>query len=97
VLDTLQRNSGSISLIISGGAKGADSLAQEYANSHQIPTKIFLPDYKLFGRSAPLKRNVHIVEESDLVVAFWDGESRGTLHAINEAKRLGKEVMLTNF
>lgn len=43
-----------ISLIISGGAKGADSLAECYASSHNIETLIFKADYKLYNRSAPL-------------------------------------------
>ena len=80
--------------IVSGGAIGIDRCAEEYARCHGIPTKIFLPDYKKFGRSAPIKRNVEIIDYADAVVAFWDGTSRGTRFVIEEAKRKGKPVRI---
>jgi len=86
-----------ISLIISGGASGADSLAERYAAETLIPVKIFLPDYKVFGRSAPLKRNTQIVEASDFVIAFWDGRSTGTKDSINKAKRFNKPLKIVYY
>jgi hypothetical protein len=83
-----------IALLVSGGAAGADLLAEQYAQRNKIQTKIFLPDYDRFGRSAPLKRNVQIVEYSEAVVAFWNGASAGTLHAIKEALKLDKKVIV---
>lgn len=73
-------------LIISGGASGIDSLAERYAQKHGIPTKIFHPNYELYGKSAPLIRNKLIVDSADLVIAIWNGESRGTEFTINYAK-----------
>ncbi len=73
-------------LIISGGAYGIDTLAECYAKQHGIPTKIFYPNYELYGKSAPLIRNKLIVDSADLVIAIWDGESRGTEFTINYAK-----------
>ena len=64
--------------IVSGGAKGVDPSAREYALAHGIQLTEFLPDYEKYGRSAPLKRNITIIESADLVLAFWDGQSRGT-------------------
>ena len=46
-----------------------------------------LPDYQLYGKGAPLKRNMQIVECADLVVAFWDGVSRGTKYTIDLCSR----------
>ena len=78
--------------IISGGAKGVDTCAKEYALSHGIKLTEFLPEYKKFGHSAPLKRNITIIENSDLVLAFWDGSSHGTKFVIDNCKRMGVEV-----
>ena len=70
--------------IISGGAKGIDSCAREYALSHGIPITEFLPDYERYGKSAPLKRNI--------LIAFWDGRSLGTKFVIDNCKKLGKPL-----
>ena len=79
--------------IISGCAKGVDTCAKEYANSHGIKLKEFKPEYKLYGRNAaPLKRNITIIENSDLVLAFWDGSSHGTKFVIDSCKRMGVDV-----
>ncbi|MBR3631346.1 MAG: hypothetical protein IKN55_12860, partial [Oscillospiraceae bacterium] len=50
---------------------GIDSDARAYAQQHGIPIKEFLPDYKRYGRGAPLKRNLLIIEYADVVLAFW--------------------------
>ena len=73
--------------IVSGGAKGVDTSAREYAISHGIKLTEFLPEYKKYGRSAPLKRNITIIENADLVLAFWDGNSRGTKFVIDNCKK----------
>ncbi len=83
-----------IDTIISGGAKGIDSCAEAYARKNNIPTQIFLPDYKRFGRSAPIVRNRDIVSASDAVLAFWDGESRGTEYTMEYAKKLNIPVFV---
>ncbi len=82
--------------IVSGGAKGVDSSAREYALSHGIKLTEFLPEYDKYGRSAPLKRNITIIEYSDVVLAFWDGKSRGTKFVIDNCKRLGTPVKIYN-
>lgn len=78
--------------IVSGGAKGVDTSAREYALSHGIKLTEFLPEYTKYGRSAPLKRNITIIEYADIVLAFWDGKSRGTKFVIDNCRRLGVEV-----
>lgn len=78
--------------IVSGGAKGVDTSAREYALSHGIKLTDFLPEYTKYGRSAPLKRNITIIEYSDIVLAFWDGKSRGTKFVIDNCRKLGVEV-----
>lgn len=78
--------------IVSGGAKGVDTSAREYAKKNGIKLTEFLPEYTRFGRSAPLKRNITIIEYADIVLAFWDGKSRGTKFVIDNCRKLGVEV-----
>ncbi len=78
--------------IVSGGAKGVDICAREYAEKNGIALKEFLPDYRRYRRGAPLKRNLQIVEYADCVLAFWDGKSSGTKHVIDTCKSMDKEI-----
>lgn len=80
--------------IVSGGARGIDSCAAEYAREHGLILTEFLPEYDKFGRGAPLKRNETIVNYADVVFAFWDGASRGTKFVIDYAKRVGKKCRI---
>ena len=78
--------------IVSGGAKGVDTSAREYALSHGIKLTDFLPEYTKYGRSAPLKRNITIIEYSDIGLAFWDGKSLCTKFVIDNCRKLVVEV-----
>ncbi|MDO1451324.1 DUF2493 domain-containing protein [Rhodocytophaga aerolata] len=79
-------------LIISGGAKGADTLAEQYAKEKGIPTLIFKPDYEKYGKRAPRLRNKEIIDACQRVIAFWDGKSRGTVYTIKYALQKGLTV-----
>lgn len=84
--------------IVSGGAKGVDSNAREYALAHDIKLTEFRPDYKRYGRgAAPLKRNIQIIEYADIVLAFWDGTSKGTKYVIDNCKKMGVGVRVYTF
>ncbi len=76
--------------IISGGAIGVDRCAAEYARKNGIRITVFLPQYELYGRAAPIVRNKEIVNHSDKIIAFWNGSSRGTLSVIKYAQKIGK-------
>lgn len=78
--------------IVSGGARGIDTLAAEYARAHRLILTEFLPEYDKYGKSAPLKRNDLIAEYADEGIAFWDGKSRGTMYTVRRFERLGKKV-----
>lgn len=68
--------------IVSGGAKGADQIAEEYAKQAHLPLKVFFPDYSAYRKRAPLQRNLDIVKYSDYVLVLWDGKSRGSANVI---------------
>lgn len=82
--------------IISGGAKGADSLAEIYAKDKGIPIEIIRPDWNAFGKSAGFIRNRDIIMRCDVCVAFWDGYSHGTKHDIDLCKEFGKQCYVKN-
>lgn len=73
--------------IVSGGAKGIDTCAKDYALRHGLKLTEFLPEYEKYGRGAPLRRNITIIEYADFVLAFWDGRSRGTKYVIDNCKK----------
>lgn len=81
-----------VSVIISGGAKGADQLAEQLGKELNIPLEIYHPDWAQFGRAAGPIRNTDIIKNSDMVLAFWDGKSRGTFDGIKKAKKFNKQL-----
>jgi len=80
--------------IISGGAIGADSMAAAWAREKGIPLKEILPDYNRYGRAAPIRRNDLIVDAAEMVIAFWDGKSKGTKYIMDYAEKGGKYLRL---
>lgn len=83
--------------IISGGAKGADALAKEYANYYFINYQEFPAEWEKHGKSAGFIRNKQIVDSCDMVLAFWDGKSKGTQDTINKAKVAKKPTFIVYF
>ena len=81
-------------MIITGGADGIDSLAEKFADKKRISKLILRPQYDVYGRAAPLKRNEKLVDICDTALIIWDGHSKGTKYTINYAKKIGKEVIL---
>jgi hypothetical protein len=85
--------------IVSGGAQGADKLAERYARDNDLPLVIKAPNWHpegKFDRGAGKKRNTEIVAEADRVVAFWDGSSPGTRDTITKARKAGKWIKIIN-
>lgn len=76
-------------IVVSGGAKGVDNEAERAAVSNGLKTMIYFPDWSLGKKAGPL-RNTDIVNACDHLVAFHDGDSRGTQDSINKAKESGK-------
>lgn len=78
--------------VVSGGAAGVDAAAERFADEHNLSKLVFKPEYELYGRSAPLKRNKLIVEASERLLALWDGHSRGAKYTIDYAIKMGIPV-----
>lgn len=83
-----------VELIISGGARGVDTIAEQYADKHKISKLILRPDYVKYGRGAPLIRNRKMVDIADRVIIVWDGVSKGTKRTAEYAKSIGKEIII---
>lgn len=83
--------------IVSGGANGADTLAERYADQYNINKKIFLADWETHGKRAGYIRNHEIWKNSDMVVAFWDGQSSGTKHSFELYKKYKKDFLVVEY
>jgi predicted Rossmann fold nucleotide-binding protein DprA/Smf involved in DNA uptake len=83
--------------IVSGGAKGADTLAKYFSEDADLGYKEFAPDWEKHGKGAAFIRNRQIVEYSDFIVCYWDGTSKGTENSISMARELGKPTLIFYF
>ncbi len=84
--------------VISGQARGADSLGEEWAKLRGIKVVHYPANWDEYGKSAGYRRNEEMAKEATHLIAFHDGESRGTQHMIDIAERvgLGVKVVLYN-
>lgn len=82
---------------VSGGAKGADTFGEHWADLHNIEKQIFYPDWKTYGKKAGFLRNVDIIKNCDVCVAFWDGQSHGTKHDIELCEKYKKKCIVYNY
>ena len=87
--------------IVSGHASGADLLGEAYARAHGLKLSVFKADWKRYGRGAGPIRNrqmlEYAIEETALVIAFWDGKSKGTKNMIDQARKAGSEVKIVRY
>lgn len=87
--------------IISGGAKGADSLGERYAREFGYKLKRFPADWNKYGKAAGPIRNkemaLYAAEAKGVLVAFWDGSSRGTYDMITRAEEYGLQVHIPKY
>ena len=79
-------------LIVSGTAKGADLLGEQWAIENNIPIEKYPPDWKKHGKAAGPVRNKLMAENAEALIALWDGKSTGTKHIIDYASKLGLRV-----
>lgn len=81
-----------VDTIVSGGAKGADSLAERFASQFNFKLIVHKPDWKKYGKAAGPIRNELIINDADAVVAFPTANSKGTLSSMKLAKRANKRL-----
>lgn len=72
-------------VIISGCARGADTLGMRYASENILDVDEYPADWDKYGKKAGYMRNVEMAENADALIAFWDGKSKGTKHMIDIA------------
>lgn len=85
---------GSLETIVSGGATGADSLGERFAEEFHLEKEIYPANWKMYGRGAGHIRNRKIAAACDACIAFPVGESRGTKDTIGRCQKLGKPTII---
>lgn len=84
-------------VVVSGGARGADKIGECWARSKGFEIDVHPADWDRYGKQAGYLRNVEMVDSCDGVVAFWDGESKGTKHTIDYANKKGVPCIVVNY
>ncbi len=97
VKQTMNEYVETVDTIVSGGAKGADSLGEKWAKEYGKKTLIYKPEWDKYGKRAGFIRNEDIVKNSDFVLAFWDGKSRGTKSSIDLCEKYKIPVKIINY
>lgn len=83
--------------IVSGTANGADKLGERYAEEYGYSISKFPADWNRYGKKAGYLRNAQMAEYADVLIAFWDGKSKGTKHMIDLAHRSNLKVYISYF
>ena len=92
-LDEILKDQKDEIIIISGHCSGVDLMAERYATESGLKAEIFYPEWEKYGRAAGPIRNKKMVEAANIVIAFWDGKSKGTKSLIKYAEISKKEII----
>ena len=95
--EALDKIKGTISEIVCGEAKGADTFGRVYGESHGIPVKSFPADWQTYGKAAGYFRNSEMADYAHKAIVFWDGNSPGTKDMIQKMKDKGKDVIIVYY
>ncbi len=93
-LDRLNKELGPFDRVVLGDSNGPDILGKRWAIINNIEVKVCYADWTNKGVQASYLRNISIIENSDLIVAFWDGDSKGTAHAIRITRMVNKPLLV---
>lgn len=85
-----------ITEILCGEAKGADSLGRRYAEDRGIKVSSYKPDWKVYGRAAGIRRNQRMAQDADALIAFWDGQSKGTWNMVQNMRDKFVKIVIFN-
>ena len=83
--------------IVSGTARGADRLGEQYAREKGYPMKQFSADWNKYGKAAGPIRNQQMANYADALITFWNGKSRGTKNMIDLAKEIGLKIRVFKY
>lgn len=83
--------------VVSGCARGADTLGAEWALANGVPLFEYPADWDRYGKKAGMIRNKEMARYAQALIAIWDGESRGTKHMIEHATEHGLPVYVEPF
>lgn len=83
-------------IIISGAANGVDKIARDFALNNNLGLVEYRAEWEKYGKSAGFIRNKTIINECEICIAIWDGESKGTAHDIRLCKEMKKRLYLYN-
>lgn len=84
-------------IIVSGHARGADTLGERYAQDEGFALEVYPAQWKKLGKQAGYRRNEQMAEVADALIAFWDGESKGTKHMIDIMNNKGLPTKVVNY
>ena len=97
ILEKVCNTFSNIDTVISGCAQGADTLGAEWAAKYNIPLQTFPAYWDMYGHAAGFIRNAEMGEHADALIAFWDGESKGTAHMIKTMKKNNKPYWVYDY
>jgi len=81
-------------IFVSGGCRGADMLGERYAKENGFCIERYAADWEKYGKSAGPRRNIQMAKDSDYIICFWDGKSRGTASLISGAREYNKPLRI---
>ena len=84
-------------IIVSGHARGTDTMGERFAKEHGLPCEYYPANWQIHGRAAGPIRNKEMANNADALIAFWDGQSRGTRSMINLARKMGLQVAICRY
>jgi hypothetical protein len=84
-------------IIVSGHARGADTLGEKYAQDEGFALEIYPAQWKKLGKQAGYRRNEQMAEVADALIAFWDGSSKGTKHMIDIMREKNQLVRVVEY
>jgi hypothetical protein len=90
--DYLEEHLNTTTMVVSGAARGADSMGERWAKENGIKTLISPAEWDKYGKRAGYIRNEDIIKNCDFCIAFWDGVSKGTMHSVSLCKKYNKPV-----
>lgn len=83
--------------IVSGGARGADKMGEEFAKYYGHQLKIMPADWDTYGKAAGYRRNADMADYADGCIVYWNEISKGTGHMIDLAKRKDIDLEIVRY